>query len=94
MSKLTKAEFVKGVAASVDGISVKDTEAVIDATFGFIAEQVAAGHTISVPKFGTFEAKKRNARIGHNPKTKETIEIPATVVPVWRASAAFKNQLK
>ena len=44
--------------------------------------------------FGTFEAKKRNARIGRNPATKETIEIPESTAPVFKAGKAFKDAVK
>ena len=41
--------------------------------------------------FGSFEVKKRAARIGRNPKTKEEIEIPATRVPVFKAGKVLKD---
>ena len=93
MSKLTKAEFVKGVASTIEGVSVKETEAFIDATFEYISEQLAAGNAVAVPKFGTFEAKERGERLGRNPKTKETITIPATVAPVFKASSTLKDKV-
>ena len=43
--------------------------------------------------FGSFEVKKRAARIGRNPKTKESIEIPASVVPVFKAGKALKDKI-
>ena len=43
--------------------------------------------------FGSFEVKKRAARIGRNPKTKESIEIPASVVPVFKAGKALKDSV-
>ena len=44
--------------------------------------------------FGTFEAKKRGARVGRNPATKEAIEIPASTAPVFKAGKAFKDAVK
>ena len=41
--------------------------------------------------FGSFEVKKRAARVGRNPKTNDTIEIPASVVPVFKAGKALKD---
>ena len=41
--------------------------------------------------FGAFEVKSRAARLGRNPKTKETIEIPASKVPVFKAGKALKD---
>ena len=42
--------------------------------------------------FGGFETKKREARMGRNPKTKEAIEIPATTIPVFKAGKALKEK--
>ena len=41
--------------------------------------------------FGVFDIKERGSRIGRNPKTKESIEIPASVVPVFKAGKALKD---
>ena len=41
--------------------------------------------------FGTFEVKEREARVGRNPRTKETVEIPATRTPAFKASKALKD---
>ena len=53
----------------------------------------AAGHRLELVGFGSFEVKKRAARIGRNPKTKESIEIPASVVPVFKAGKALKDSI-
>ena len=44
--------------------------------------------------FGTFETKERAARVGHKPRTGETVEIPAATVPVFKPSQALKDKLK
>ena len=41
--------------------------------------------------FGSFEVKKRAARTGRNPRTKEVVEIPASQVPVFKAGKALKD---
>jgi DNA-binding protein HU-beta len=43
--------------------------------------------------FGSFEVKKRAARTGRNPKTKEAIEIPASKVPVFKPGKALKDTI-
>ena len=46
-----------------------------------------------VKRSGTFETKDREARVGRNPHTKESIEIPATRVPTFKASKALKDNI-
>ena len=87
---MNKAELVSAVAEKA-GLSKKDSEKAINAAFESITETLAAGEKVQLVGFGSFEVKKRAARIGRNPKTKESIEIPASVVPVFKAGKALKD---
>ena len=85
---MNKAELINAVAASAE-VSKKDAEAVITATLDTITAALKEGEKVQLVGFGSFEVKPRAARIGRNPKTKEAIEIPASVVPVFKAGKAF-----
>ncbi len=87
---MNKAELINAVAAAAD-VSKKDAEAVLTATLDTIAGALKEGDKVQLVGFGSFEVKKRAARIGRNPKTKESIEIPASVVPVFKAGKALKD---
>lgn len=87
---MNKAELINAVAASAD-VSKKDTEAVITAMLDTITEALRQGDKVQLVGFGSFEVKKRAARIGRNPRTKEEIEIPATVLPVFKAGKLLKD---
>ena len=87
---MNKAELISAVAAAAE-VSKKDAEAVIVATLDTITAALKEGEKVQLVGFGSFEVKKRAARIGRNPKTKESIEIPASVVPVFKAGKALKN---
>ncbi len=87
---MNKAELINAVAASAD-CSKKDAEAVITAALDTITAALKEGDKVQLVGFGSFEVKKRAARIGRNPKTKESIEIPASVVPVFKAGKALKD---
>ena len=87
---MNKAEQINAVAASAD-VSKKDTEAVITAMLDTITEALKQGDKVQLVGFGSFEVKKRAARIGRNPRTKEEIEIPATVLPVFKAGKLLKD---
>ena len=89
---MNKTELVAQVAGKLS-ISKKDAEASVNATFEAIAAALAAGDKVQLVGFGTFETKKREARMGRNPRTKENIEIPATTVPVFKAGKGLKDQV-
>ena len=87
---MNKTELI-AAAAEKTGMSKKDTEAVVTAAIDAIVASLTEGEKVQLVGFGAFEIKARAERIGRNPKTKETIEIPATRVPVFKAGAALKN---
>ena len=90
---MNKAELINAVAASAD-VSKKDAEAVVSAMLETITGALKEGDKVQLVGFGSFEVKKRAARTGRNPKTKEAIEIPASVVPVFKAGKALKDAVK
>ena len=87
---MNKAELISAVALKAD-VSKKDAEAVLTAALDTITEALAEGEKVQLVGFGSFELKKRAARLGRNPKTKEAIEIPASKVPVFKAGKALKD---
>ena len=87
---MNKAELIAAVAEK-SGMSKKDTEAVVSATLDTITDALQTSEKVQLVGFGSFELKKRAARIGRNPKTKETIEIPASQVAVFKAGKALKD---
>lgn len=88
---MNKAELINAVAEKAD-VSKKDAEAVISATLETITAALKEGDKVQLVGFGSFEVKKRAARMGRNPKTKEAIEIPATTIPVFKAGKALKEK--
>ena len=87
---MNKIELIAAVAAKA-GISKKDAKAAVDATFEAIAAEMAKGGKLQLVGFGTFETGKRAARDARNPRTGETIKIPAANVPKFKASKALKD---
>ena len=89
---MNKTELIAAVAEKAD-LSKKDAEAAVTAAIDAITAALQEGEKVQLVGFGSFEVKKRAARIGRNPKTKETIEIPASVVPVFKAGKALKDSV-
>lgn len=89
---MNKTELIAAVAAKC-ALSKKDAEKAVNATFETIADVLAKKDKIQLVGFGGFETKKRDARMGRNPQTKETIKIPATTIPVFKAGKALKEKV-
>ena len=87
---MNKAELV-AVVAEKAGLSKKDSEKAVNAAFDTISAELAAGGKVQLVGFGSFETKKRDARVGRNPRTKEEIQIPASRVPAFKAGKALKD---
>ena len=89
---MNKTELIAVVAQSA-GLTKKDSERVLNAAFDAMTAALVKGEKVQLSGFGTFEIKEREARVGRNPHTKEAIEIPATKVPVFKASKALKDNV-
>ena len=89
---MNKTELIT-IAAENAGLTKKDTERVLNAAIDAITAALVKGEKVQISGFGIFETKEREARIGRNPHTKETIEIPATRVPGFKASKALKDSV-
>ena len=87
---MNKAELINA-AAEKAGLSKKDTEAAVNAAIEVITAALADTEKVQLVGFGAFEVKARAERIGRNPKTKESIKIPASKVPVFKPGKALKD---
>ena len=87
---MNKAELIADVATKT-GLSKKDSELAVNATFDAITAALTAGEKVQLVGFGAFDVKERCVRIGRNPKTKEEIEIPASRVPQFKAGKVLKE---
>ena len=90
---MTKTDFIYAVAEKT-GVSKNITELIINATLEEITKTVANDGKIQFTGFGTFEPHKRAARTDINPATKQTIQIPTTTVPAFKAGKKFKDAVK
>ena len=89
---MNKTELIAAVAEKT-GMTKKDAERVINATLETLTASLVAGDKVQISGFGIFEVKAREARVGRNPRTKETIQIPATRLPTFKASKALKDTI-
>ncbi len=89
---MNKTELVAAVAAKTE-LSKKNAEKAVAAVLETVAETLAAGEKVQLVGFGTFEIREREARTAKNPRTLETVEVPATRVPAFKAGQALKAKV-
>ncbi len=89
---MSKTELVELIASKA-GLTKADATRALDATMEGITEGLKKEGKVALVGFGTFSAKKREAREGINPQTKETIQIPAKVVASFKAGSKLKDAL-
>jgi DNA-binding protein HU-beta len=94
---MNKSDLVDALAGAT-GMTKTDASRAVDALFspsdGIIAQALKGDRRVQITGFGTFEAKRRKARMGRNPRTGETIHIAATKTPGFRAGKGLKDSVK
>lgn len=85
MATLSKTALVRDIAASL-GFSQTAVNDVIQSLTDLVQEKTADGETVSLAGFGRFSMRERAARQARNPRTGETIDVPATRVLTFKPS--------
>jgi integration host factor subunit beta len=81
---MTKAELVRKLANKIK-LNRKQAEDVVNAMTQSISDSLAGGDKVEIRGFGSFVIRERNARIAHNPRSREIVEVPAKRVPFFKA---------
>lgn len=89
---MKKSELVAAVAAKAE-LSKKDAEKALSAVIDAMTEALVAGEKVQLVGFGTFETKNRAERTAKNPRTGETVTVPAARVPGFKAAQALKAKI-
>lgn len=89
---MTKADLISQIANSESVDSTKqDISAIIDSLVEVIKESIlVGGDSITIPGLGTFKQKSVPARVGRNPKTGDSVNIPAKIKLVFKMSSSLK----
>ena len=87
---MNKSDLIAAIAAKT-GDTKKSAEASLNAVTEVITAALKKGDKVQLVGFGSFEVRKRAARKGRNPQTKEEIKIPASKAPVFKAGKALKD---
>ncbi|MEZ4630202.1 MAG: HU family DNA-binding protein [Deinococcales bacterium] len=90
---VSKADLVDKITES-SGLKKKDVKTVVDSFVDAISSHLSQGDKIQLTGFGTFEVRERQERQGVKPGTTETITIPASKYPAFKAGKALKEGIK
>ncbi len=89
---MNKSQLVDAVADHAS-LTNADAAKAVEGVLETVAKSLADGEKVTIPGFGTFEARGRSARTGRNPQTGESLEVPATTVPAFKAGADLKRRV-
>lgn len=89
---MNKNEFLRAVAEK-SGATIKSTNDFYDAFVEVIADAMKKGDKVSLVGFGTFEAKKKPARVCKNPQTGKEVKVAACTSPALKFGKSFKDSL-
>lgn len=89
---MNKSTLIENVSKNAD-IKKGAAEAAVNAVFASIQAALAEGDEVKIAGFGTFKVKERKERTGRNPRTKETIVVPASKTPAFSPAKALKDSV-
>jgi DNA-binding protein HU-beta len=90
---MNKQDLINSISEK-SGMTKKDVEAVLNSFLGEVTDALSAGEKVQLIGFGTFETRKRSARVGRNPQTGATLPIPESKVPAFKAGNKLKEAVK
>ena len=88
---MTKSELIQRMADRNPHLYLRDVETIVNTIFDEITDALVNGDRVELRGFGAFSVKKREARVGRNPRTGEQIQIPASKQPKFKAGALLKS---
>ena len=89
---MTKVELIAAVAEKAN-LTKKDAEAAVNSALNAITNALKEGDKVALVGFGTFEVRERAAKTARNPRTGETIDVPACKVPAFKAGKGLKDKV-
>ena len=90
---MNKEQLVESIAKR-SKLTKKSVQACLDGFIGSVTQALSKGEKLTLVGFGTFQVRERKSRTGRNPRTGESIQVPAMRVPKFRAAKALKEAVK
>ena len=90
---MIRSELVQKLCSDFPDLTQREVETVVSAIFDSITEQLADGGRVELRGFGAFSTRKRDARVGRNPRTGEAVSVTAKRVPYFKPGKEMRERL-
>ena len=90
---MIRSELIQTIADQNPHLFQRDVERIVNTIFEEITEALASGNRVELRGFGAFSVKKRDARVGRNPRTGEAVEVEEKHVPFFKTAKLLRDRL-
>ena len=90
---MIKSELIQKIADENPHLYQRDVERIVACVFDEIIDALAAGNRVELRGFGAFSVKKRDARVGRNPRTGESVQVDEKHVPFFKTGKLLRDRL-
>lgn len=90
---MIRSELVQKLADDNPHLYQRDVERIVDTVFDEIIDAMAKGNRVELRGFGAFSVKKRDARVGRNPRTGESVQVEEKSVPFFKTGKLLRDRL-
>jgi integration host factor subunit beta len=90
---MIRSELVQKLCQDFPDLTQREVESVVGAVFDSITDQLSHGGRVELRGFGAFSTRKRDARIGRNPRTGEAVQVNAKRVPYFKPGKEMRERL-
>ena len=90
---MIKSELIQKIADENPHLYQRDVERIVGTVFDQIIEAMAEGNRVELRGFGAFSVKKRDARVGRNPRTGESVPVEEKYVPFFKTGKLLRDRL-
>lgn len=90
---MIKSELVQKIADENPHLYQRDVERIVGTIFDKIIEAMASGNRVELRGFGAFSVKKRDSRMGRNPRTGESVSVDEKYVPFFKTGKRLRDRL-
>lgn len=90
---MIRSELIQKIADENPHLYHRDVERIVNTIFEEIIEAMARGDRVELRGFGAFSVKKREARLGRNPRTGESVDVEEKYVPFFKTGKLLRDRL-
>jgi integration host factor subunit beta len=90
---MIRSELIQRIADENPHLYQRDVEKIVNTIFDEVIEAMASGDRVELRGFGAFSVKKRDARVGRNPRTGESVSVKEKHVPFFKTGKLLRDRL-